>query len=334
MTVAKNILVVGAGSWGTALASHLASGPWNAGLWGRSAVDLTTMSQTGKNERYLPGVPLHSQLKYVTHLSQGVEWADVILLVTPSKTFASMIEQMDLSSFQGKKLAWACKGFEPGTGRLLHDVARDLLGEHFPLAVATGPTFALEVAQGKPTALTIASQDATFREELIEAFHHHAFRAYSCNDVVGAELGGAVKNIMAIATGLADGMNLGLNAQAAIITRGLAEIMRLGKAVGAQLETMMGLAGLGDLVLTCTGDLSRNRRMGLALGQGKTIEQAQAEIGQIVEGVGNAGEVLRLAQQHQIEMPITKQVHAVVTGQKAPEDALRNLMSRESRPEA
>lgn len=332
MSSNARILVLGAGSWGTALATHLAEGVAQVRLWGRNAAQMAAMAECGENARYLPGIPLSPKLGYEADLEQGLDWADAVLLVTPSDSFATMLDRM-APALQGKPFAWACKGFENGTGRLLHEVAQARLGTDASLAVVTGPSFAKEVAQGLPTAMTVACTQAREAEQWAGWLHHARMRVYTSPDIIGAELGGAVKNVMAIATGLSDGMQLGHNAQAAIITRGLAEIMRLGLALGALPETLMGLAGLGDLVLTCTANLSRNRRMGLALGKGLSVAQAQEEIGQHVEGVRNAAEVLRLAERAGVEMPISEQVAAVVAGQRTPAEALNALLSREPKSE-
>ncbi len=229
----------------------------------------------------------------------------------------------------GAGVAWATKGFEPGSGRFLHEVAREVLGEDVPLAVVTGPSFAKEVTQGLPTAITVHGDVPEFAQTVAEAMHGPAFRAYTGDDMVGAELGGAMKNVLAVATGVADGMQLGLNARAGLITRGLNEMLRLAAAIGAKPETLMGLAGLGDLVLTCTGDLSRNRRLGLALGRGQTLQDAVREIGQVVESVQTADEVMRQARRHGIDLPISDRVRAVLHGEQTPEEGLRALLARE-----
>jgi glycerol-3-phosphate dehydrogenase (NAD(P)+) len=230
-------------------------------------------------------------------------------------------------------VAWACKGFEPGSGRLLHQVAAELLPDNVPLAIVTGPSFAKEVAMNLPTAVTVAGPDEAFTEAMASALHGGRFRAYTSDDMIGAELGGAVKNVMAVATGICDGMSLGDNARAALITRGLAEMMRLGRALKARPETLMGLAGAGDLILTCTGDLSRNRQLGLLLGKGRTLEQALAEIGQVVEGVNSAAEVQRLALQHDINMPISEEVNGIIHNGWNPVEGVARLMARVQKAE-
>jgi glycerol-3-phosphate dehydrogenase (NAD(P)+) len=230
-------------------------------------------------------------------------------------------------------VAWATKGFEPGSGRFLHEVAADTLGPGVPLAVVTGPSFAKEVAQGLPTALTVHGDDAGFVQQVADVLHGPEFRAYTGDDMRGAELGGAMKNVLAVATGAADGMGLGLNARTGLITRGLNEMLRLNAAIGGRPETLMGLAGLGDLVLTCTGDLSRNRRLGLALGRGQSLADAVREIGQVVESVQTADEVMRLADRHGLELPIAHNVRDVLHGDITPAEALQRLLAREQKAE-
>jgi glycerol-3-phosphate dehydrogenase (NAD(P)+) len=234
---------------------------------------------------------------------------------------------------EGRGLSWACKGFEPGTGRLLHEVAAGLLAPGTPLAAVTGPSFATEVARGLPTAVTVAGTDEDYTARIAALLHGGSFRAYTSSDLVGAELGGAIKNVLAVATGIGDGMQLGDNARAALITRGLAEMMRLGKVLGARRETMTGLAGMGDLVLTCTGDQSRNRRLGLALGRGESVDQAVRAIGQVVEGIGAAAEVHRLAERHRLSMPISEQVNGVIHHGWDPKESVRRLLARERKAE-
>jgi glycerol-3-phosphate dehydrogenase (NAD(P)+) len=263
----------------------------------------------------------------------AVQAADHVLMVPPSHAFASVIKQVRTVLTPGQGVAWGCKGFEPGSGRLLHEVAKELLPPSTPLAIVTGPSFAMEVASNLPTAVTVAGPDAEFTKVMASALHGGRFRAYTGEDIVGAELGGAVKNVMAVATGICDGMKLGNNARAALITRGLAELMRLGAALNARPETLMGLAGAGDLILTCTGDLSRNRTLGLMLGAGKSLEQSLADIGQVVEGVNAAVEVQRLAQEHGIKMPISKQVNGIIHHGWDPVEGVARLLAREQKAE-
>ena len=327
------VAVLGAGSWGTALAALIARHGHRTVLWGRDAATIAAIEASGENPRYLPGIPLPGSLRATTALPEAMADADLVLVVVPSHAFAETLRALAPWREPGAGVAWATKGFEPGSGRFLHEVAGDMLGAGVPLAVVTGPSFAKEVALGLPTAVTVHGADAEFAQVVADALHGPAFRAYTGNDMVGAELGGAMKNVLAVATGVADGMELGLNARAGLITRGLNEMLRLAAAIGARPETLMGLAGLGDLVLTCTGDLSRNRRLGLALGRGQPMAEAIAQIGQVVESVQTADEVMRLAGRHGIELPISAGVRAVLHGEITPADGLRQLLAREQKPE-
>jgi glycerol-3-phosphate dehydrogenase (NAD(P)+) len=330
---AKKVAVLGAGSWGTALASLLARHGHPTVLWGRDEAVNEAIDQRHENPRYLPGIPLPESLRATTDLAAAVDGAGWILVVVPSHAFAETVRALAPLRPAGAGVAWATKGFEPGSGRFLHEVAREVLGADVPLAVVTGPSFAKEVTQGLPTAVTVHGDDAAFSQLVAEAMHGPAFRAYTGDDMVGAELGGAMKNVLAVATGVADGMELGLNARAGLITRGLNEMLRLAAAIGAKPETLMGLAGLGDLVLTSTGDLSRNRRLGLALGRGQSLDEAVKAIGQVVESVQTADEVMRQAQRHGIDLPISQAVQAVLHGDLTPADGLRQLLGREQKPE-
>jgi glycerol-3-phosphate dehydrogenase (NAD(P)+) len=323
--------VLGAGSWGTALAIQLAHNNPTI-LWGRDAEKMTVMDQSGSNPFYLPDYDFPANLTVAKDLDQAIDNSDAVLVVCPSHAFGEILNQIK-PMLKGRPVAWASKGFEPGTGRFLHEVAAEILGDDVPTALITGPSFAKDVAAGKPTLVAVASTHPDFAQKVASALHTDTFRVYLSDDIVGAELGGAVKNVLALATGIADGMQLGDNTRAALITRGMAEMMRLGQALGSRNETLMGLSGLGDLVLTSTGDLSRNRRMGLALGQGKSIQQAKQEIGQVVEGIGTTDEVLRLARRHDVDMPITEHVWKVVHGEMTTEQALSALMGREIRSE-
>ncbi|MGN7915987.1 MULTISPECIES: NAD(P)H-dependent glycerol-3-phosphate dehydrogenase [Lysobacter] len=327
------VAVLGAGSWGTALAALIARHGHPTVLWGRDADGAAAIDTRHENPRYLPGIALPDSLRATTDLALALRDADLVLVVVPSHAFAETLRELAPHRPAHAGVAWATKGFEPGSGRFLHEVAGEVLGDDVPLAVVTGPSFAKEVAQGLPTALTVHSDDAAFAQSVADALHGPAFRAYTGDDMLGAELGGAMKNVLAVATGVADGMQLGLNARAGLITRGLNEMLRLNQAIGGQPETLMGLAGLGDLVLTCTGDLSRNRRLGLALGRGQSIEDAVREIGQVVESVQTADEVMRQAERHGVELPISSAVRAVLHGEITPADGLRKLLSREQKPE-
>ena len=331
--VTGTLAILGAGSWGTALAALAARNGLAATLWGRDAAIAASINIDHENPRYLPGIELPGTLRATTDLATAVAGCDWVLVVVPSHAFTETLHALKPLLPPGAGVAWATKGFEPGSGRFLHEVAEDVLGPAVPLAVVTGPSFAKEVALGLPTAVTVHGADAGFAQAVADALHGPAFRAYTGNDMVGAELGGAMKNVLAVATGVSDGMELGLNARAGLITRGLNEMLRLAAAIGARPETLMGLAGLGDLVLTCTGDLSRNRRLGLALGRGQSIQEAVAAIGQVVESVQTADEVMRLAGRHGIDLPISAGVQAVLHGEITPMDGLRQLLAREQKPE-
>ena len=324
-----NITVLGAGAWGTALAAQ-ASERHAVCLWARDAAQAQTMRAQRRNVRYLPEIELTATLRIESDLAAALAHADggLLVIATPMSGLREMFGAVgDTSS-----VFWLCKGFEAGTGRLGHEIARELRpGAH--AGVLSGPSFALEVAQGLPTALVAASTDERLAEQAVDAFHAASLRVYTSSDPVGVEVGGAVKNVMAIAVGVADGMGFGLNARAALITRGLAEMTRLGLALGARLETFMGLSGLGDLVLTTTGDLSRNRRVGLMLAQSKPLPQILQELGHVAEGVYSAPVVLQRAQSLGVEMPITDCVVQVLQGAITPTQALALLLGRDARSE-
>ncbi len=326
--------VLGAGAWGTALAALLAGNGQPTCLWGRNVGQLQEMAGSRVNSHYLPGVVLPEALGFEADLAAAVASAQDLLLVVPSHAFCQTLEAIKPYVSESTRLIWASKGFEPDTGRLLHQVAEDVLGAIRPMAVITGPTFALEVAKGLPTALTVASANQPFAVEIAARLHNETFRAYTSVDVPGAEVGGAVKNILAIAAGISDGLGFGANARAALITRGLTEVMRLGEALGGHKETLMGLAGLGDLLLTCTDDQSRNRRFGLALGRGLSIAEARASINQVVEGIDAAREARGLAESLAIEMPIIEQVYQVLFNQCSPREAVHHLLTRQQKPES
>jgi glycerol-3-phosphate dehydrogenase (NAD(P)+) len=302
-------------------------------LWGRDAAVAAAIDSTHENPRYLPGVALPDALHASTDLGACVRGADLVLVVTPSHAFNETLHALAPHRRAAAGVAWATKGFEPGSGRFLHEVAAELLGPDVPLAVVTGPSFAKEVTQGLPTAITVHGDVPEFAQTVAEALHGPAFRAYTGDDMLGAELGGAMKNVLAVATGVADGMQLGLNARAGLITRGLNEMLRLNVALGGRAETLMGLAGLGDLVLTSTGDLSRNRRLGLALGRGQSLKEAVREIGQVVESVQTVDEVMRLAGRHGIELPISALVQRVLHEEITPAEGLKIILAREQKPE-
>jgi glycerol-3-phosphate dehydrogenase (NAD(P)+) len=325
--------VLGAGSWGTALSMQLMRSGTRAVLWDWDREHIEAIGRSRSNERFLPGHRLPDGLVVEPDLERAVSMADEVLIVVPSHAFVGILGQIKpwLKTAQG--VSWACKGLEPGTGQFLHEPARRIFGAAHPLAVVTGPSFAREVAANLPTALTVAGTEPEYCARVACALHGGNFRAYTSDDIVGAELGGSVKNVLAIATGISDGMSLGDNARAALVTRGLVEMMRLGRVLGARDQTLTGLAGMGDLVLTCTGNLSRNRRLGLALGAGKGIDEALAEIGQVVEGVKTSLEVWRLARRHDVEMPISEQVYGILHLGRDPYQSLRDLLSREQKQE-
>ncbi len=327
------VAVLGAGSWGTALAMQLARNGHAVRLWARDESQADTMQRQRVNQSYLPEFSLAENIEISADLNTVMAEIDRVLVVTPSHAFSDMVTRIRSRLDADIGLAWACKGFEPGSGRLLHEVATDILGPDIPLALISGPSFAKEVAAGLPTAVTAAASDPEFGEAWAGLLHGSGFRAYYTADLVGAELGGAIKNVMAVACGIADGLELGANTRAALITRGLAETMRLGRAMEADPRTLTGLAGIGDLVLTCTGDLSRNRRLGIALGQGKSVEDAVAEIGQVVEGIKTARETMRLAERMSVDMPISEQVHGILFKDWDARKGVRVLMERELKRE-
>ena len=334
MDTPSPIAVIGAGSWGTALAIQLARNGVPTFLWGRDPAKMAAMAEARENTRYLPGIPLPEGLNPSSDLPAIMAQVDQVLVVVPSHGFRAALEQVAPLLKTGTHLAWASKGLEMGSNKLLHQVADEVLGPHLPATVISGPTFAKEVAKGLPTAVTVASSDEATATHFAQLLHGEAFRAYTCNDIIGVELGGATKNVLAIAAGIADGLGFGANTRAALITRGLAELMRLGLKLGAHQETFMGLAGLGDLVLTCTDNQSRNRRLGLALGEGKSLEEAKASIDQVVEGINTAAEVHAVAQEQGVEMPITEQVYRVLYEGHSPQAAVHDLLSRELKAES
>lgn len=326
------IAVLGAGSWGTALAIQLARNGVTTLLWGRDSEAMAQMEVERCNSRYLPDRLFPERLTPAADLNGALKLADHVLLAVPSHVFRDTLKTIAPQLKSGCHLGWATKGLEPGSRKLLHQVIAEELGETQSCAVISGPTFAAEVADGLPTAVTVAGRGGA-TELYAGCLHGNAFRAYTCDDVIGVEVGGACKNVLAIAAGIADGLGFGANTRAALITRGLAEMIRLGVALGGESETFMGLAGLGDLVLTCTDDQSRNRRVGLALGDGESLDRAIAGIAQAVEGVKSAPEVFKLSQQLGIEMPISEQVYRVLHEGLAPQQAVEVLLGREQKAE-
>ncbi|WP_064606198.1 NAD(P)H-dependent glycerol-3-phosphate dehydrogenase [Photobacterium sp. J15] len=331
---AITMTVLGAGSYGTSLAISLARNGANVILWGHEPEHMAQLEMDRSNEAFLPGVPFPESLIVSADLEAAVKACRDLLVVVPSHVFGEVLSNVKPFLRDDSRICWATKGLEPETGRLLKEVAVEALGEDVPLAVLSGPTFAKELAAGMPTAIAVSSPDETFVRELQEKIHcSKTFRVYSNADFIGMQLGGAVKNVIAIGAGMSDGIGFGANARTALITRGLAEMCRLGAALGAQPETFMGMAGLGDLVLTCTDNQSRNRRFGLALGQGKSVDIAQEEIGQVVEGYRNTKEVWLLAKRHGVEMPITEQIYQVLYQGKDAREAAKDLLAREKKDE-
>ena len=324
------ISILGAGAWGTALAVAAAA-RHDLCLWARDAAQAAAMADERRNRRYLPEVALPGALRITADRDVALAHArgGLTVVATPMSGLRETLAALP----DARGAIWLAKGFEAGGGALGHEIARALRADA-PCGVLSGPSFALEVARGQPTALVAASADAGLAAQAVAAFHGDAMRVYTSSDVVGVEVGGAVKNVLAIAVGTLDGLALGLNARAALITRGLAEITRLGVALGARAETFMGLSGLGDLVLTTTGDLSRNRRVGLMLAAGRTPAQALAELGHVAEGVSTAPMVLARAQALGIEMPITQCVVDLLAARVTPTQAVRSLMARDARAES
>ncbi|HFC92327.1 MAG TPA: NAD(P)-dependent glycerol-3-phosphate dehydrogenase [Leucothrix mucor] len=329
----KTISVYGAGSWGTALALQLARNNINVLLWDFNADYIADYQVAGENIHFLAGIPFPDNIQCTDQLEDCIQHSQNQLIVVPSHGFRQLLEKLSPQLTRQHNIIWATKGLEVGTGKLLHQVAEEILHKDIPYGLVSGPTFALEVARGLPTAMTVATTTVELSQSTARAFQSDNFRVYTSDDILGVELGGAIKNVLAIAAGISDGLGFGANARAAIITRGLAEIIRLGKSMGAKAETMMGLAGLGDLVLTCTDDQSRNRRLGLALGKGQNIEDALKEIGQAVEGAKSSSCIELLAQRANVEMPICSEVHRIVHENLDPKIAVKELLSRHIRSE-
>ncbi|MDP3288774.1 MAG: NAD(P)H-dependent glycerol-3-phosphate dehydrogenase [Methyloversatilis sp.] len=324
------LCVMGAGAWGTALAVAY-SQDHDVTLWTRDADHARSLHSTRCNERYLPGIALPPGIAVSSDAASALNGCDLALIATPIAGLRAALEAVARSSVSA--VLWACKGFERGSGLLPHQVARDILPAHISRGAFSGPSFAIEVARGLPTAITVASDDIAFASWLVASLHSPRLRLYANDDLIGVEVGGAVKNVMAIATGVCDGLGFGMNARAALITRGLAEIARLGVALGGRSQTFMGLAGMGDLILTCTGDLSRNRRVGLLLAEGRSLDEVLTTLGHVAEGVPTAREAAALAERMQVDMPITQAVAAVLDGRLAAADAVENLLSRDPKAE-
>ena len=326
----QSVLVLGAGSWGTALALALARNQNSVYLWDIDSDLINNLKSEKCNTRYIPGIPFPENLIPVESIEQVPLETKMVVNAVPCHGLRSSLQL--LKSFSDVHVCIACKGFEPGTQKFNHQVVEEELPES-SIAILSGPSFAKEVGAGLPTAVTIAAKDLAVAQVFADLFHSDVFRIYTHNDIIGAQVGGAVKNVMAIAAGIADGLGFGANTRSALVTRGLAEIMRLGLAMGAKQETFMGLAGLGDLVLTCTDNQSRNRSLGLLLAEGLSIEEASDKIGQAIEGLKTAVEVAALAKKYEIEMPITEQVNNVLQSQCSPREAVQNLLAREPKAE-
>jgi glycerol-3-phosphate dehydrogenase (NAD(P)+) len=331
------LAVLGAGAWGTALAIAWArrQPPHDVTLWSRDDGHAEAMRRERENRALLPGIPLPDGLVPEEDLSRALQGAELVVVATPVSGLRGSARAVRDFARGGAPipLVWVCKGFEAGTGLLPHQVVEAELGAGEPCGALTGPSFAQEVAMQLPTAISFAARDAAFAERIARELHTARLRVYAHDDLVGAEVGGAVKNVLAIATGICDGLKLGYNARAALMTRGLAEIARLGVALGGRLETFMGLAGAGDLVLTCTGDLSRNRKVGLGLASGKGLQEVVAELGHVAEGVSTARETVRLAERHGVDMPIALAVAAVLDGKLDARAAVEQLLSRAPKAE-
>jgi glycerol-3-phosphate dehydrogenase (NAD(P)+) len=321
-----HVAVLGAGAWGTAIAAVL-SARLEVALWARDPAQAAAISSSRRNDRYLPGIALPGQVRVSADLPVVLQKAALVLAATPVAGLREVLSKVK------PPLVWLCKGFEEGSGLLPHEIAAQTMGEQARCGALSGPSFAAEVARGLPCALTLASKDAAFAREAAAMLHGGRMRIYYSSDLVGVEVAGAVKNVMAIAAGISDGLGLGLNARAALITRGLAEMARLGAALGGAPETFFGLAGAGDLILTATGELSRNRRVGFELAQGRPLADILAHLGHVAEGVRSANEVARLARAKGVDMPVSDAVNAVLAGKLAPAKAVELLLSRDPKQE-
>jgi glycerol-3-phosphate dehydrogenase (NAD(P)+) len=321
-----NISVIGAGAWGTALAISLAKSH-KVTLWARDAGQVSLMQASHQNSRYLPDIALPEELILSADLGDSLAEAELVIIAVPTAALRPTLQRLALARLDFGVL-WLCKGFESGTSLLPHQIVSDILPESAKSGVLSGPSFAQEVANGLPAALTLAANDESFAKAMSQMLHHSRLRIYPSSDVIGVEVGGAIKNVLAIAAGISDGLGLGLNARAALITRGLAEITRLGLKMGGRPETIAGLSGLGDLILTCTGDLSRNRKVGVSLAQNQGLEQILSQLGHVAEGVYTAREVHHLAQKLDVEMPISEAVYRVIYEQKPATEMVTELLSR------
>lgn len=328
----NKLAVLGAGAWGTALALHVARQGYEVRLWGHDPEHVQRLNLHRENRQFLRGIAFPESLRPVAQIEEAIVGASAILMVLPSEGFASTLEQIAQVKGAPLPIISATKGLDPASGQLLHTVAHTWCPQA-PFAVLSGPSFAAEVANGKPTAVTIAVTDPALEALVQQWFHGGSFRVYTSDDVIGVQLGGAMKNPLAIAVGISDGLGFGANARSALITRGLAELTRLGEALGAKSQTLTGLSGLGDLVLTCTDDQSRNRRFGLLLAEGMGQEKARKHIGQVVEGAKNVAKIMDLAQAHNVELPICDQIYQVLHEDKTPQAAVADLLARAPKSE-
>ena len=329
MSESPSIGVLGAGAWGTALAIHLARHHSQVNLWARNTDHLEQIFSSKENKRYLPNVAVPDNIVSCPDFSKLAGSCSYIVVATPSSAMRSVMQDINrYSSERLKGIIWACKGLEHESGKFLHQLAEEVLHPDIHSAILSGPSFAIEVGKGLPTAVTIASANLAFAKQAAQLFHGSLFRTYISTDIIGVEIGGTYKNVLAIACGINDGLEYGANARAALITRGIAEMVRLGKHLGANPETFMGLSGIGDIVLTCTGDLSRNRRFGLGLGAGNTLIDVENNIGQVIEGKYAARVIYELGHRHKIDLPISHQVYEVIYENKPARVAVEELLSR------
>ncbi len=325
------IAVLGAGAWGTALGLSLCASH-EVTVWVRNSEQFISMSETRQNTRYLPGLALSTNLVLSNQLEATISERDLLFLAVPTAGLRSTMRQLKVLGV-ACPVVWLSKGFEAESSKLPHQIAQEELGLEYIAGILSGPSFAEEVARGQPTALTLASNDFTFAQHAAQYLHHAKLRVYSSSDISGVEIAGALKNVIAIAVGICDGLNLGYNARAALITRGLAEITRLGTKLGGRQETFMGLAGVGDLILTCTGDLSRNRTVGLKLSKNQALQSILAELGHVAEGVYTVREAKRLSELHNIEMPITDAVYELLYGNSPAQTVIERLLNRDVKAE-
>jgi glycerol-3-phosphate dehydrogenase (NAD(P)+) len=329
----NKLAVLGAGSWGTALAILAARNGIPTLLWGHDPEHIQSLKKARLNQQHLPKAPFPDLLSVTSEIEHITTFSELLLIAVPSHAFKETLAKINSYPPKNYKIAWATKGFGNDSGELLHQTIANTFGSKILSAALSGPTFASEVAANLPTAVTIASTNTVFSEQLAEIFRNPRFRVYTSTDIIGVQIGGAVKNALAIAAGIADGLGFGANTRAALITRGLTEIQRLGQKLGGKPESFVGLAGLGDLILTCTDNQSRNRRFGLAIGKGQTQESAKKDIGQEIEGIATAKNTYQLAKQHSIEMPIVEQVYNVLFNGLEPTIAVQNLLLREQKTE-